>query len=195
MAQHGSSHWQQARTAWQIKAREQHTQAAAATAASSRKLLLSADELLLALEVVHPVEESEPLGLRADIRLRPYQKQSLAFALEIETSTEAVLAGRDATVRGGFICDEMGMGKTAVVTSLILARPSPQRTPESASRALVPFQASLSSLVVKPEASGSSGASSSEPRVLRGHRVSSRERDAEAPKMTREKGWHHPAVS
>ena len=43
-------------------------------------------------------------------------------------------------VRGGFVCDEMGMGKTAVCTALVLARPfsaptDPDTTPTTAAAA------------------------------------------------------------
>jgi len=86
------------------------------------------DELLAAIQQVYPIEEPEPRGLEPSIKLRPYQKQSLRFMMDVERSTDASMLGHnDITglgVRGGWLADEMGMGKTAVVTSLILANPS-----------------------------------------------------------------------
>lgn len=93
---------------------------------------------------MYPVEEQEPRGLLSTIKLRPYQKQSLAFMKAVENSTEARLAGQPAAiglnrygrpnfvVRGGWLCDEMGMGKTAVVTALVLANKA-GRQPAAAS--------------------------------------------------------------
>ena len=74
---------------------------------------------------MYPKEEPQPAGLLSSITLRPYQKQSLAFMIDLERSTRPETAGRvdGRTVRGGWLCDEMGMGKTAVVTALCLANP------------------------------------------------------------------------
>jgi SNF2 family DNA or RNA helicase len=74
---------------------------------------------------VYPKEEPQPAGLLSSITLRPYQKQSLAFMIDLERSTQPETAGRvgGRTVRGGWLADEMGMGKTAVVTALCLANP------------------------------------------------------------------------
>ena len=86
------------------------------------------DELLAAIQQVYPIEEPEPRGLEPSIKLRPYQKQSLRFMMDVERSTDASMLGHNGLtglgVRGGWLADEMGMGKTAVVTSLILANPS-----------------------------------------------------------------------
>ena len=89
----------------------------------------SCDELLRAVQMVYPVEEPEPPGLVAGTQLRPYQKQSLAFMLAIErggTAAQAQTASSSsaADVRGGWLADEVGMGKTLIVTSLILAAPA-----------------------------------------------------------------------
>ena len=82
MAQHGDRRWQQARAA----ARSKVAAAAAATpvpSSTAGAALLSAEELLHAIEAVFPVETPEPAGLLASITLRPYQRQSLAFALQV----------------------------------------------------------------------------------------------------------------
>ena len=66
------------------------------------------------------MESPDPPGLGQGINLRPYQRQSLAFMLDIEKRIEP----GDATAgRGGWLADEMGMGKTAVCAALILANP------------------------------------------------------------------------
>lgn len=87
----------------------------------------SCDQLLDSIQQVYPVEHAEPAGLVPTISLRPYQKQSLAFMVNVETSTDQSILGRmldGRPRRGGWLCDEVGMGKTAVVTALILANPS-----------------------------------------------------------------------
>lgn len=91
----------------------------------------SCDELLDGIQQVYPVETPEPAGLAPGIKLRPYQKQSLAFMLAIERGDDPEVFGNvggngdfGGERRGGWLADEVGMGKTAVVTSLILARPS-----------------------------------------------------------------------
>ena len=98
-----------------------------------RRVSFSADEILEACTQVYPVEVAEPAGLLPSVQLRPYQKQSLAFMIDIEQSTEQVLLGEqrgtNQRIRGGFLCDEMGMGKTMVCISLVLANPpSPKAT-------------------------------------------------------------------
>ena len=107
-----------------------------------------------ALEQVYPEEAPQPAGIAPAITLRPYQKQSLAFMLAIENSTDASLVGErpaekydlhlqraavrgtqmsraerhaglykveikhgpappTRSVRGGWLCDEVGMGSAA----------------------------------------------------------------------------------
>ena len=74
----------------------------------------SCDEILKAIEQVYPIEEPEPAGLVPTMKLRPYQKQSLAFMLKLERSTSLSTRGYNSTTdlhpRGGWLCDEMGMG-------------------------------------------------------------------------------------
>jgi hypothetical protein len=81
------------------------------------------EELMRQVQQVWPVETPEPAGLLPSCRLRPYQKQSLAFMLELERApSSAVTVGRAGAgescagveVRGGWLCDEVGMGKTIV---------------------------------------------------------------------------------
>ena len=76
-------------------------------------------------------EEPEPAGLATEVQLRPYQRQSLSFVLQMERSTSKALAGcRTFTgsplslIRGGWVADEVGMGKTAVAIAVVLANPS-----------------------------------------------------------------------
>ena len=95
----------------------------------------SCDEILKAAEQVYPVEVAEPAGLVEGTVLRPYQKQSLAFMLDVEKSTAADKVGRNshgAAVRGGWLADEVGMGKTMVVTTLVLASEPKDLKPVSA---------------------------------------------------------------
>ena len=106
------------------------------------------------MQQVYPVEEAEPQGLVAGTQLRPYQKQSLAFMLAAEApepeeqeqpeprSSSSASSSKmpikvkqqqlqpsaspaaAAAMRGGWLADEVGMGKTLVVTSLVLAHKS-----------------------------------------------------------------------
>ena len=82
----------------------------------------SGDRLLEAVTQVFPREEAEPAGLARGIQLRPYQRQSLAFMCDVERSLDTSLLG-SSNQRGGWLCDEVGMGKTAVAISLVLANP------------------------------------------------------------------------
>lgn len=77
--------------------------------------------VLKMVEQVYPVEPAEPAGFLAGASLRPYQKQSLGFMLDVERSTDSALRGRrkapgDATTsdapRGGWLCAAQGIEAT-----------------------------------------------------------------------------------
>jgi DNA repair protein RAD5 len=117
-------------------------------------LTTDSDPTLSQVQQVYPVEEAEPQGLVPGTQLRPYQKQSLAFMLAAEVpepeeaeqpeprSSSASASSSKmpikikqqpqpsaspaaaAAMRGGWLADEVGMGKTLVVTSLVLAHKS-----------------------------------------------------------------------
>ena len=106
-ATHTKQVWQQARQAWK-------TRGAAAPAASSssapaaapvarynphsrNQTPLSVDAVLERCTQVYPVEVAEPAGLLPSVQLRPYQKQSLAFMIDIEKSTDVTLLGSTRT--------------------------------------------------------------------------------------------------
>ena len=141
MATHSSPHWASQRQQWRLyKGAPPPPPPAAAAASSSTSGVpddnhiakkvsrWSCDELLAAIQQVYPVEAPEPPGFEPSKTLRPYQKQSLAFMVASEQSTDKATAGHNEVtnlpVRGGWLCDEMGMGKTAVCASLVLANPS-----------------------------------------------------------------------
>ena len=153
MATHKSAHWRAERAAWKANGGTKPAKPAAAPSAAARpsapsasssghgprrlrpvpeaeRKRWSAARFLKACEQVYPVEESEPPGFAPSIRLRPYQRQSLAFMLALEGSSDQSLVGQPSakgmrspasSVRGGWLADEMGMGKTAVCAALVCA--------------------------------------------------------------------------
>ena len=113
---------------------------------------MSTAELHDELRQVWPeeVSESEVPGLLSTCRLKTYQKQSLAFMLEVERSPpngklrHEIHVGRsynyktgsqdrwlssdvcafNRPVNSGLLCDSVGLGKTLVCISLVLANPA-----------------------------------------------------------------------
>ena len=80
------------------------------------------EAILEAVTRVYPEEAQAPAGFTTGITLRPYQRQSLAFMLNVERRTGGELPTLGAKgTRGGWLCDEVGMGKTAVVIATCLA--------------------------------------------------------------------------
>jgi len=70
---------------------------------------LSVRKLLQKLTAVHPVEISPPSGSGFTTDLRHYQKQSLAFMVDVERTS----ATDNEKMRGGWLADEVGMGKVS----------------------------------------------------------------------------------
>ena len=83
----------------------------------------SCEQMLKAVEQIYPEEHEEPKGFAAGMILRPYQRQSLAFMINVERSHDAALKGRQThfgkhplmhrscdvdgtSVRGGWLVDE-----------------------------------------------------------------------------------------
>ena len=149
-ATHTQEKWRRARTEWKASGGAAATAPAAAAAASSsssssssaaassssalmaghtptpasEQTRWSAERILKAVEQVYPVEDPDPPGLGPGLSLRPYQRQSVAYMLAMERSTDYSLRGnngRMSNLRGGWLADEMGMGKTAVCSALVLA--------------------------------------------------------------------------
>jgi SNF2 family DNA or RNA helicase len=88
----------------------------------------SVQALLNAVTRVYPKEQAPPPPFCTT--LRHYQKQSLAFMVDVEQSTDRNCARRmnDADTRGGWLCSEVGMGKSAVVIALVAANPMVAQT-------------------------------------------------------------------
>ena len=72
--------------------------------------------LLQKLTTVHPVEISPPAESGFTTDLRHYQKQSLAFMVDIEKAS----ATDNEKMRGGWLADEVGMGKVSPIFFLFL---------------------------------------------------------------------------
>ena len=75
-------------------------------------------KLLEKVSTVHPVEMSPPAGGVFVTSLRHYQKQSLAVMVDTEKTSNC----------GGWLCDEVGMGKSAVVLALVATNPASPKT-------------------------------------------------------------------
>ena len=148
-AVHHDPKWQGLRAAWKAAGGKPPAVAAGAAASSSSQAStdgtdgtdesrypsyvsrLSCDEFLAQIQQVYPREEADPEGFPTDISLRPYQRQSLAFMVDVENSNDPTLLGRRKGLakvkghrygreswytlptnahdaRGGWLCDEVG---------------------------------------------------------------------------------------
>ena len=78
------------------------------------------------IEQIWPEEAPSPPGLAAGTRLKHYQRQSLAFMVSNERARIIPPSETNAAQRpegtGGWLCDEVGMGKTLVRTPLAHSR-------------------------------------------------------------------------
>jgi len=97
----------------------------------------SVRQLLDACTRVYPSERSPPppSGNGGSTQFRTplfhYQKQSLAFMADVEESDDQLWIDRrgsseeapEIETRGGWICSDVGMGKTAVVIALVATKP------------------------------------------------------------------------
>ena len=117
------------------------SRSAAAAGSSSGAPAWSCERILAAVTQgsIYANEASEHAGLRRDVRLRTYQKQTIGFMLDRERSAEPSSLGTSFVrpegqcstapmpvgVRGGYVADEVGMGKTLCALSVILANPAP----------------------------------------------------------------------
>jgi len=70
----------------------------------------SVRKLLEKVTTVHPVEISPPAGSGFTTALRHYQKQSLAFMVDVERAS----AADNEKMPGGWLADEVGMGKVCL---------------------------------------------------------------------------------
>lgn len=144
-ATHTSAQWRHAREQWKQRAQNPPAAAGSSSAPAPRvgtpgnrnpaadETRWSMQQLLKGIEQVYPEERAEPTGFAAGYTLRPYQRQSLAFMINMEGSTDLELSARQEgtghksrtclgrLVHGGWLADEMGMGKTVVCAALILA--------------------------------------------------------------------------
>jgi SNF2 family DNA or RNA helicase len=120
------------------------------TSASSAAKKWSFEQLLKEVEQIYPRHATQPAGLLSSVVLKPYQLQSLAFMQDMEANGPVGdvyvprigtkrgslvvadgptrLRPGNAHVRGGWLCDEMGMGKTMCLISLVLSNPPPPET-------------------------------------------------------------------
>jgi hypothetical protein len=75
---------------------------------------VSAQELFEDVTRLYPREEAPPPALFRT-KLYHYQKQSLAFMIDVE---------RNEAEKGGWLCSEVGMGKSACIIALVASNPS-----------------------------------------------------------------------
>jgi SNF2 family DNA or RNA helicase len=93
---------------------------------SIRPDTLPAKTLLDAVTRIYPSERTPPASSAFVTPLRHYQKQSLAFMIDTEESQVEWmnrLLHDDFATRGGWLCSDVGMGKTAVVVALVATKP------------------------------------------------------------------------
>jgi SNF2 family DNA or RNA helicase len=93
---------------------------------SRRSDTLPVKTLLDAVTRIYPSERTPPASSTFVTPLRHYQKQSLAFMIDTEESQVEWmnrLLHDDFSTRGGWLCSDMGMGKTAVVVALVATKP------------------------------------------------------------------------
>ena len=99
---------------------EEARAAAAPAAAVRHHHHLTVPELLDSVTRIYPQEVVPPPHVFTT-HLHHYQKQSLAFLLDLETQQHPP----PQRVRSGWLCSEVGMGKSAVVLALVAANPMP----------------------------------------------------------------------
>ena len=128
-ARHGDPRWRAERAAHARGDTQQGAQQLAARGTTTAAVTVTpvargnnVEAILEAVTRVYPEEAQAPAGFTTGLTLRPYQRQSLAFMLNVERRTggELPTLGLQGT-RGGWLCDEVGMGKTAVVIATCLA--------------------------------------------------------------------------
>lgn len=89
----------------------------------------SVRKLLEKITTVHPIEIAPPAGSGFVTSLKHYQKQSLAFMVDLERGSDDARKNRDCNesvepTRGGLLADQVGMGKSAVVIALVATNPA-----------------------------------------------------------------------
>jgi SNF2-related domain len=82
---------------------------------SSRYSYPTVDSMMQAATRVYPQEVTPPSAL-IPTTLKHYQKQSLAFMLHVENTYR---------IKSGYLCSEVGMGKTAMMIALMAMNPMP----------------------------------------------------------------------
>ena len=113
-AKHSDPQWRAARAAHARGESDQAAQQLAARGTATAPALVALvtpsgkglDGVLEAVTRVYPEEAQTPAGFATGITLRPYQRQSLAFMLNVERRTggELPTLGKHGT-RGGWLCD------------------------------------------------------------------------------------------